>query len=122
MTAKQLAQERCTACRPDSPAVAADEAAALLANLSGWRIVEPAAVKRLAATFAFADFATALAFVNRVGALAEAADHHPRMILEWGRAKVEWWTHAIGGLHRNDFIMAARCNQAYSSVSDSASM
>lgn len=112
-SAQDLAREPCASCRADSPGVADDEAAALLETLSGWQIVEADAIKRLAATFAFDGFAAALAFVNRVGALAEAADHHPRMVLEWGRVEVEWWTHTIGGLHRNDFIMAARCSQAY---------
>lgn len=112
-SAPDLAREPCASCRADSPGVADDEAAALLETLSGWQVVEANAIKRLAATFAFDDFATALAFVNRVGALAEAADHHPRMVLEWGRVEVAWWTHTIGGLHRNDFIMAARCSEAY---------
>ena len=110
-SARELARERCRACRSDSPRVADDEAGVLLRQLSGWAIVEADAVKRLAATFRFDDFAAALAFVNRVGALAEAADHHPRVVLQWGSVYVEWWTHTIGGLHRNDFIMAARCDE-----------
>ena len=108
-----LAGERCVVCRPDSSRVTDDEAAALLRALAGWQIVDADTYQRLFATFSFDDFAAALAFVNRVGALAEAADHHPRVVLEWGRVGVEWWTHTIDGLHRNDFIMAARCNEAF---------
>jgi 4a-hydroxytetrahydrobiopterin dehydratase len=58
--------------------------------------------------FTFNDFAGALAFTNRVGALAEAEGHHPAILTEWGKVTVTWWTHAISGLHRNDFIAAAK--------------
>ena len=119
MTAAELAKERCQACRPDSPRTSEQEARMLLATLPNWRIVVVEGVDQLQAVFTFADFAAALAFVNRVGALAEDADHHPRLTLEWGRVEVAWWTHTIGGLHRNDFIMAARCEEALrSSASD----
>ena len=107
-----LAQERCVACRPDSAAVDAAEADALLAALPHWRIVVVEGERRLTRTFATPNFAAALALANRIGALAEAADHHPLLTVEWGRVVAQWWTHAIGGLHRNDFIMAARCDAA----------
>ena len=102
-----LAAESCAACRPDSPRVTAAETEALLAMLPDWSIVAEE-TDRLAATFEFADFVAALAFAGRVGDLAEAANHHPMLIVEWGRVRVFWWSHAIGGLHRNDFILAAR--------------
>lgn len=108
---RALAAQRCEACRPESPRVDAAEAAKLLGDLPDWSI-KPADTERLAATFTFADFAAALAFANRVGALADAADHHPMLVVEWGRAQVLWWTHAIGGLHRNDFVLAARTSLA----------
>ena len=89
-----------------------EEVARLLDSVPGWEIVVEGGVEQLAATFDCKDFAAALAFANRVGELAEAADHHPRVVVEWGRASVRWWTHTIGGLHRNDFIMAARSLRA----------
>ena len=98
------------ACRPGSAPVEAAAAKALLATLPNWRIDAVDGVERLTRTFAVANFAAALALANRIGALAEAADHHPLLTVEWGRLTVQWWTHAIGGLHRNDFIMAARCD------------
>ncbi len=76
-------------------------------------MVEEAGIRRLERAFRFADWAEALAFTNRVGALAEEADHHPAILIEWGRATVRWWTHVIGGLHRNDFILAARTDRLY---------
>ena len=62
---------------------------------------------RLGKTWKFPDFATALAFVNRIGAIADAEDHHPDVALSWGRVAVELWSHAAGGLTENDFIVAA---------------
>ena len=110
--ARALAAERCEACRPDSARVMATEAEELLAALPDWSIVAED-TDRLAATFAFPDFAAALTFANKVGALAEAADHHPLLMVGWGRVRVFWWTHAIGGLHRNDFILAARTSTLF---------
>ena len=108
-----LARERCEACGPNSPRVARPEAEALLADLPGWEVAVADGVEQLVRAFKCEDFAAALAFANRVGELAEAADHHPRIVVEWGRVSVAWWTHAIGGLHRNDFILAARCAQTW---------
>ncbi|MHC4232645.1 MAG: 4a-hydroxytetrahydrobiopterin dehydratase [Planctomycetota bacterium] len=69
-----------------------------------WEIIES---KRLERTFQFNDFADALAFTNHVGQLAEAQQHHPDIHLSWGKVKIELWTHKIGGLHQNDFILAS---------------
>ena len=63
--------------------------------------------------FKFKNFVQALAFANRVGDLAEQQDHHPAILVEWGRVTVSWWTHVIGGLHQNDFISAAKTDQLY---------
>ena len=109
--AVNLARQVCVACRADSPRVEAEEAAGLLDGLPGWTIASVAGIDRLTRRFAFVDFAAALEFVNLVGELADAADHHPEITIEWGAATVSWWTHTIGGLHRNDFIMAARTTQ-----------
>ena len=84
----------------------------LLADLPGWEIIVRDGMDQLSGDFEFANFAEALAFTNRVGELAEEADHHPAITTEWGRVNVRWWTHSIGGLHRNDFIMAARASAA----------
>jgi 4a-hydroxytetrahydrobiopterin dehydratase len=101
-----LAHLSCTPCRAGDAAVSATECAAFLKQLPGWQVLETPAGQRLQRVFPFADFAAALAFTNKVGALAEAAQHHPALSTEWGRVTVTWWTHAIDGLHRNDFIMA----------------
>ena len=103
-----LSAERCEACRPGSPAVGEPETRELLRQLPGWSVIERDGMRQLQRVFEFPDFAQALAFTNRVGALAEAEGHHPALLTEWGRVTVRWWTHAIKGLHRNDFIMAAK--------------
>ncbi len=108
-----LASERCVACRPGSPHVGEAEAAALLREIPDWRIVERDGVRRLERVFSFPDFLTALAFTNRIGALAEDEGHHPALTTEYGRVTVAWWTHSIGGLHRNDFILAAKTSALY---------
>ena len=69
--------------------------------------------RRLERTFRFKNFRLALAFTDRVGELAESEAHHPQIVTEWGEVAVAWWTHAIRGLHRNDYVMAAKTDQLY---------
>jgi 4a-hydroxytetrahydrobiopterin dehydratase len=103
-----LSGERCVACRRDSPRVTEAEIAELTRAIPDWHLVERGGIARLERVFHFPSFADALAFTNRVGAIAEAEGHHPALLTEWGQVTVTWWTHKIRGLHRNDFIMAAK--------------
>ncbi len=105
---RTLFAERCVACRRDSPRVTAAEIAEVKPEVPDWRLLERDGIARLERIFDFPSFADALAFTNRVGALAEAESHHPALLTEWGRVTVTWWTHKIRGLHRNDFVMAAK--------------
>ncbi len=70
--------------------------------------MEKEGVKRLERVFRFEDFANAMAFTEKVADIAESEGHHPALLTEWGRVTVTWWTHKIRGLHKNDFIMAAK--------------
>jgi len=106
-----LAQMKCVACRKGEPTVTDAELAQFHAQVPDWQIVDRERIKRLERIFQFADFAQALAFTNRIGALAEAEGHHPALLTEWGKVTVTWWTHKIRGLHRNDFIMAAKTDE-----------
>jgi 4a-hydroxytetrahydrobiopterin dehydratase len=108
-----LAAEACVACRPGAAALTDDDVAGLRAQVPDWQVTESEGVRRLERVFRFADFAAALAFTNRVGALAEEAGHHPALLTEWGRVTATWWTHAIRGLHRNDFVMAAKTDTLF---------
>jgi 4a-hydroxytetrahydrobiopterin dehydratase len=105
---RTLSAERCVACRRDSPQVTEAEIPELRREIPDWHLVERDGIARLERVFDFPSFADALAFTNRVGALAEEEGHHPALLTEWGRVRVTWWTHKIRGLHRNDFIMAAK--------------
>lgn len=111
-----LTAERCVACRRDAPTVTDAELAELHPNVPEWELVELDGIKRLTRVFPFDDFAQALEFTRGVGELAEAEGHHPALLTEWGRTTVSWWTHKIKGLHRNDFIMAAKTDALYQSV------
>ncbi|MGH2523386.1 MAG: 4a-hydroxytetrahydrobiopterin dehydratase [Anaerolineales bacterium] len=108
-----LAQMKCVACRKGEPTVTEAEVAELHPQVPEWQIVERDGIPRLERVFNFKNFVQALAFTQKVGELAEAEGHHPALLTEWGKVAVTWWTHKIGGLHRNDFIMAAKTDQAY---------
>jgi 4a-hydroxytetrahydrobiopterin dehydratase len=105
----------CVACRADAPKVSDDELAELKPQIPDWEIVDEDGVPRLRRTFTFENFASALRFTDRVGAIAEAEGHHPALLTEWGRVTVSWWTHKIKGLHRNDLVMAAKTDSLYGS-------
>ena len=108
-----LNQEKCVACRRDSPLVTDEEVAELHPQVADWDLLEEDSMQRLKRTFSFPNFADALAFSHSVGEAAEEEGHHPRIVTEWGRVTVTWWTHKIRGLHRNDFIMAAKTDRLY---------
>ena len=109
---KSLTEETCVACRADAPKVSSEEASTLLADLESWTIAEEE-IPFLTKTYRFSNFVKALAFTNAVGELAEQEDHHPRLVTEWGRVTVDWWTHKIKGLHRNDFVCAAKTEELF---------
>jgi 4a-hydroxytetrahydrobiopterin dehydratase len=111
MEQKQLAEARCTACRVGEPTLTLEEIAQLQLEVTGWSVVERNEIKRLERGIKFKDFAEALAFTNKVGQIAEEEGHHPSLLTEWGKVTVTWWTHKIKGLHRNDFIMAAKTDR-----------
>jgi 4a-hydroxytetrahydrobiopterin dehydratase len=113
MPAEPLVGMRCVACRRNEPTATDAEIAGYRLQIPDWDIIELDGVKRLRRTFTFADFVDALAFTDRVGALAEAEGHHPTLLTEWGRTTVTWWTHTIKGLHRNDLIMAAKTDERF---------
>lgn len=108
-----LAQMKCTACRGGEPTLTEAEITELRPDAPDWQLVERDGILRLERAFKFKNFVQALDFTNRVGEIAEKEDHHPALLTEWGRVTVTWWTHKIKGLHRNDFIMAAKTDELY---------
>lgn len=111
MPGEELASRRCKPCDAGTPPLQGEEARRLLEWIGvQWDLVDD---HHLTARFKFDDFADALAFTNRVGAVADREGHHPEVCLTWGRATVRIWTHAIDGLSDNDFILAAKIDQLY---------
>ena len=105
----------CTQPKKGDPALKLAEIDKFYPQIPDWDIVEVEGVKQLTRQFSFSNFVSALEFTNRIGELAEAEDHHPAILTEWGRVTVIWWKHAVNGLHLNDFITAAKSDEIYSS-------
>jgi len=110
---EQLHQEHCIPCSGGVPEATRAEIAEYQKQVPSWQITEVHGIPHLTRSFAFQDFVSALAFTNAVGELAEKDGHHPVLLTEWRKVTVTWWTHAIGGLHKNDFIMAAKTDEAF---------
>lgn len=107
----QLSEQQCKACSWDAPHVTDDELETLRRDIPEWEMVERDGIKQLERVFKFRNFKQALAFTNRVGEIAEEAGHHPALLTEWGKVTVTWWSHEMKGLHKNDFILAARTDK-----------
>jgi 4a-hydroxytetrahydrobiopterin dehydratase len=103
-----LAKKRCIPCTGGVPKLEADEIAKLHPQVPDWEVVLTHHLRRV---FSFDDYAGALAFVNRIGEVAEAENHHPNISFTWGRVEVEIWTHKIDGLAESDFVLAAKIDQ-----------
>lgn len=103
-----LASKTCMPCRGGVPPLAGNELDALAKQVPEWEVVNGHHIKR---TFQFPDFLQALAFVNKVGEIAEGQGHHPDILLSWGKAEVTTWTHKIDGLTESDFILAAKIDK-----------
>ena len=103
-----LLEQKCVPYNSDTLPATDAEITELLLQIPDWLLVNEDGSKRLRRSYPFKDFQSAMAFSQAVGDEAEAAGHHPILTTEWGNVTVEWWTHDIGGLHQNDFIMAAK--------------
>jgi 4a-hydroxytetrahydrobiopterin dehydratase len=104
-----LAEKKCVPCRGGIPPLAEPAARELLARTPGWELAENGT--RLQRRFEFRDFVAAMEFVNRVADIAEQEGHHPDIAIHWNKVDLVLWTHKIGGLHENDFILAAKINR-----------
>jgi 4a-hydroxytetrahydrobiopterin dehydratase len=109
----ELKSMSCTQPTEGGPSLSASEIESYQAQIPDWDIIEVEGVKRLVRQYKFGNFVEALQFTNRIGELAEQEDHHPSILTEWGRVTITWWTHAVEGLHLNDFITAAKSDLIY---------
>ncbi len=103
-----LAEKSCVPCRGGVPPLKGSALNELRREVPDWEVVNEHHLKR---TFKFPDFMQALAFVNKVGEVAEKEGHHPDILLGWGKAEVTTWTHAVDGLTESDFILAAKIDR-----------
>ncbi|MBI2598628.1 4a-hydroxytetrahydrobiopterin dehydratase [Candidatus Curtissbacteria bacterium] len=106
-----LAHQKCVPCEGGTKPMATGEIEPYLEEVKDWKVVNQNGADTISREFKFKDFKEALAFVNKIGEIAEEEGHHPDIKLGWGRVKVELSTHAIGGLSTNDFILAAKINK-----------
>ena len=108
-----LTKQHCEACRADAPKVSDEELAELIKEIPSWAPIIRDNIMMLERMYSFDNYQQAVAFTNQVAELADQEDHHPALLLEWGKVTVTWWSHKIKGLHRNDFICAAKTDQIY---------
>lgn len=108
-----LAAGKCVPCRGGEPSLTESEIADLMPHVPQWQTVAQDNILRLQRIFKLKNYAQAVEFTNKIAAIAEEEDHHPLIVLEWGKVTVQWWTHVVKGLHRNDFIMAAKTDELF---------
>lgn len=106
-----LAEKKCEICRAGAPLASQAETEEFMQQLPAWHIIERDGINRLTRTYDFKNFMEAMSFSNKIAAIAEEGNHHPAILTEWGKVTVTWWSHIIGGLHLNDFIMAAKTDE-----------
>ncbi len=114
MKVDSLLDSNCEACRVDAPKVTKNELKELKPLIPSWEIIEVNRLKKLVCSFAFSNYEECVNFANKIADLAEKEDHHPEILIEWGKVTVTWWSHKIKGLHKNDFIAAAKTDQIFS--------
>jgi 4a-hydroxytetrahydrobiopterin dehydratase len=113
---EDIKQEHCIPCRGDEPRLKDTEIEELKKQVPAWEVIHDEGVKKLRRRFKLGSYTLSRKFTNKVADLAEAEDHHPVIVLEYAHVTVTWWTHAINGLHRNDFIMAAKCDDQFNQI------
>ena len=108
----RFADEPIRLSKKGDPGISSEEAETLQAKIPAWSVIDDHGVAKLVRTYPSKDYGFLLALADKIGSMAEQVNHHPVLVIEWGKLTVTWWTHTIGGLHRNDYIMAARCDRA----------
>ncbi len=113
-----LNKMKCEPCRFGGQPVTHAEFRNLIIKIPAWRRETRKGVRRLVREFNFIGFDEAFEFSGRIADLAREQDHHPTMLVEYGKVTIRWWTHKINGLHLNDFIMAARTDDIFREMTE----
>lgn len=103
----------CTATPASAANLSSEQIGELCKQVPKWSVSNRDGILKLEATFELANFVEAMAFANSITEIAEQNDHHPALLIQYGSVKVSWWSHSIGGLHHNDFVLAAKTDKAY---------
>ncbi|MBM7071979.1 4a-hydroxytetrahydrobiopterin dehydratase [Shewanella sp. 202IG2-18] len=109
----ELSEMKCVSCHGDAPKVTDAELAELVRMVPDWHVEVRDGIMQLERVFKFKNFKQAIAFTNTVGDMAEEEGHHPGLLTEWGKVTITWWSHSIKGLHKNDFVCAAKTDQLF---------
>ena len=105
---EELSSKSCVSCSGESPPATDEEINQYKTQVPEWEVIKDGNKSYLQRVYKFTNFKEAMAFTQVVGEIAEQQGHHPVLTTEWGKVTVNWWTHAINGLHQNDFVMAAK--------------
>ena len=108
----ELQSQSCEACKIDAPRLTDTEITNLISEINDWDLIQEP-VKQIKKIFSFPDYQSGVNFLNAVATMADQEDHHPEIVLEWGKVTVIWWSHKIKGLHKNDFICASKTDNLY---------
>ena len=111
MGINKISQEKCIPCRRGAPLLTQEEIDVLLPQIDKWILIKENSIQLLKKSFQTSDFSETMHLADKIFELAEKQGHHPKIVVEWGNLEIQWWTHKIRGLHRNDFIMAAKTDQ-----------
>ena len=109
----EFSKRTCEACREDAASLKDAQIEELSLKVPSWKVYEDGNIKKLICSFAFSDYEQSLIFTNKIADLAEKEDHHPEIVLEWGKVTISWWSHKINGLHMNDFICASKTDDIF---------
>jgi 4a-hydroxytetrahydrobiopterin dehydratase len=111
-----LEKEKCVPCSGGATPASNEEIKEMAKSIPEWQVYDTDGIDMLERVYKFKNWKKAQDFAMRIGALAEDEQHHPAILLEWGKVKITWWTHAISGLHKNDFICAAKTDEIFNDV------
>lgn len=106
-----LAQRTCVPCQTGASDLGPSDIVKLHQEVPEWNLVEEEDVKKLKREFTFSNWNSAWEAAEKISNLAKEQDHHPVLTVDWGKVTVIWWTHKVGGLHSNDFVMAAKTSE-----------